>query len=67
MVADVNLNPTILRIICNYIRYSFGKHAILPEYAVHNLVTGFMDAEYVTYEYDKEKGMINYCINFWYR
>ena len=67
MVDDANIHPTILRIICNYIRDEFGKHSILSEYAVHDLGIGYMEDEYVTYEYDKEKGMINYCINFWYR
>ena len=53
--------------ICNYIRDAFGKYAILPEEAVHDLVTRYMEAEYKTYEYDKEKGMKKDHINFWYR
>ena len=44
-----------LIIICNDIRYEFGKCDILPEEAVHNLGTGYMGVEYGTYEYYKEK------------
>ena len=55
MVDDSNINLTSLRIICNYIRDTFGKSAILPEEAVHNLGTGYMGVEYGTYEYYKEK------------
>ena len=50
MVDDNNITLTSLRIICNYIRDSFGKRAILPEEAVHNLGTGYMEAECGTYE-----------------
>ena len=56
MVDDSNINLTSLRIICNYIRDTFGKRAILPESA-HNLGTGYIEEEYRTHEYDKEKGM----------
>ena len=44
MVDDYYINLTSLRIICNYIRDAFGKSAILPEEAVHNLGTGYMEA-----------------------
>ena len=44
MVDDSNIMLTNLKIICNYIRYLFGKRAILPEEAVHNLGTGYMEA-----------------------
>ena len=67
MVDDSNIILTILRMICNYIRDAFGKCAILPEEAVHDLVTGYMEAEYITYEYEKEKRMENECINFCHR
>ena len=67
MVDYANITLTSLRIICNYIRDAFGKSAILPEEAVHNLGTGYIEAEYGTYEYEKEKGMENFCIDFWYR
>ena len=50
----------------DYVLGAFGKHAILPEEAVHNLWPGYMEAEYRTYENEKEKGMGNDCINFWY-
>ena len=50
MVDDANIMLIILIIICNYIRYAFEKSAILPEEAVHNLETGYMEAEYGTYE-----------------
>ena len=53
MVDYANINLTSLRIICNYIRVAFGKKPILPEEAVQNLGTGYMEAEYVTYEYEK--------------
>ena len=53
MVDDSNIMLTSLRIICNYIRYSFEKRAILPEEAVHNSLTGYMEAEYGAYEYEK--------------
>ena len=49
MVDYVNIILSILRIIRNYKRYAFRKHAILPEDAVHNLGTGYMEAEYITY------------------
>ena len=67
MVDDANITLTRLRIICYYIRDAFGKRAILPEEEVHNLVTGYMKAEYRTYEYEKEKGMEKEHIKFWYR
>ena len=44
IVGDDNTIMNSLRIIYNYIRYAFGKRAILPEKAVHNLVTGYMEA-----------------------
>ena len=53
MVDDANIMMTRLRIIYIYIRDSFGKRNILPEEAVHNLGTGYVEAEYGTYEYDK--------------
>ena len=53
MVDDANIMLTRLRIICNYIRDVFGTRAILPEEAVHNLGTGYIDAEYGTYAYEK--------------
>ena len=56
MVDDAKIMLTILRIICNYIRDSFWKRAILPEEAVHNLETGCIESEYGTYKYEKEKG-----------
>ena len=64
IVDDSNRTLTSLRIICNYIRYAFGKHAILPKKEVSNLVTGYMEEEYVTYEYEKYKGMGKEKINF---
>ena len=67
MVGDANIMLTRLRIICNYIIYAFGKRDISPQEAVHNLGRGYMEAEYGTYEYDKEKGMETYHIKFWYR
>ena len=67
MVDDANITLTSLIIVCNYIRDEFGKHDILPEETVHNLGKGYMEAEYKTYEYDKEKGMKKDHINFWYR
>ena len=57
MVDDANIMLIILMIICNYIRDTFGKRAILPEEAVHNLQTGYMEVEYGTYEYENYKGM----------
>ena len=66
MVDDANIALTILRIICNYRTDTFGKRATLPEEAVHNLLTGYMEAEYGTYEYEKEKGMEKYHVEFWY-
>ena len=63
MVGDANIILTSLRIICNYKIGSFGKHAILPEEAVHNLGTGYMEAEYGTYEYEKDKGMEKEHVN----
>ena len=56
-----------LRIICNYIIDEFGKRDILTGEAVHNLGTGYMEAEYITCEYYKEKGMQKDHINFWCR
>ena len=53
MVDDANITLNSLRIICNYIRDALGKRAILPQEAVHNSGTGYMEAEYGTYEYDK--------------
>ena len=50
MVDDNNITLTSLRIIFNYIRDAFGKCAIFPEEAVHNLGTGYTEAEYGTYE-----------------
>ena len=46
MGNHVNIILTRLIIICNYIRYATGKRDILPEEAVHNLVTGYMEADY---------------------
>ena len=66
MVDDANMMLTSLRIICNYRRGTFGKRAILPEEELHNLGTGYMVAEYGTYEYEIEKGMEKEHINFWY-
>ena len=66
MVDDANMMLTSLRIICNYIRYAFGKRDILSEEAVHNLGTGYMVAEYGTYKYEMEKEMEKEHINFWY-
>ena len=37
MVDDANITLTSLILICNYIKDAFGKRAILPEKAVHNL------------------------------
>ena len=51
MVDDTNIILTILIIICNYIRYAFGKRAILPEESVHNLGAGYMEVDYGAYEY----------------
>ena len=42
IVDDSNIMLNILRIIFNYIRDAFGKHAILPEESVYNLGTGYM-------------------------
>ena len=44
MVDDANITLTSLRMICNCIRDASEKHAILPEEAVHNLRTGYMEA-----------------------
>ena len=57
VVDDANIMITNFIIICNYIIYSFGKRAILIEEEEHNLVTGYMEAEYGTYKYDRYKGM----------
>ena len=51
MVDDANMTLTILIIICNYVRDAFGKRDSLPEESVNNLVTGYMEAEYETYQY----------------
>ena len=51
MVDDTNITMTRLRMIFNYIRDSFGRRVILPEEAVHNLVTENMEAEYGSYKY----------------
>ena len=67
MVEDVNITLTSLIIICNYIIYAFGKRAIIPEEAVHNLGTWYMEAEYRAYEYGKEKVTEKDNIEFWYR
>ena len=53
MFDDANITLTSLIIICNYIRDSFWKCDILPEEEVHNLGTGYMEAEYGTCEYEK--------------
>ena len=66
MVEDANIILTCLSIICNNRRYAFEKRDILPEEEVHNLGTGYMVAEYGTYEYEIEKGTENNNINFWY-
>ena len=66
MVDDSNITLTSFRIICYYIKHLFVKRAILPEEAVQNLGTGYMEAEYRKYEYEKEKGMEKENINFWY-
>ena len=65
MVDDANITLTILRIICNYIRDAFGKRAILPEEAVHNLGTGYMEEEYGTYSYENYKSVEKENIKFW--
>ena len=44
MVDDSNIKITSSIKICNYMRDAFGKHDILPEIAVHNLGTGYMEA-----------------------
>ena len=44
VIDDTNITLTSLRIICNYIRDAFGKRAILPEEAVNNLGSGYMEA-----------------------
>ena len=54
MVEDSNIFLTCLRIICNYRRYAFGRRVTLSEEEVHNLGTGYMVAEYGTYEYERE-------------
>ena len=66
MVDYSNLTLTSLIIICNYIRDEFWKRAILPEESVDNLGTGYMEAEYGKYEYEKEKGTEKEHINFCY-
>ena len=45
MVDDSNIINTSVIIICNYIRGTFGHRDILPQEAVHNLGTGYMEAE----------------------
>ena len=42
MFDDANIMLTSLRIIFNYIVYAFGKRAIFPKEAVHNLGTGYI-------------------------
>ena len=64
MVDDTNITLTILRIICIYIRDEFGNRDILPEEAVQSLGTGYMEAEYGTYEYEKNKGVEKWNMNF---
>ena len=49
MDDDGNITLTILRIICNYIRYEFGKHDILPGKTVHNVGSGYIQTEYGTH------------------
>ena len=44
VVDDANIILTSLRMICNYIIDAFGKRDVLPEEAVHTLVTGHMEA-----------------------
>ena len=51
MFDYANITLTNLRIIFSNIRYEFVKRAILSEEAVQNLVTGYMETEYGTYEY----------------
>ena len=58
---------TILRIVYNYVRYAYGKCAILSEEAVQHLGTWYMKADYGTYEYEKEKDMGQEHINLWCR
>ena len=65
MVDDANITLTILRIICNYIRDAFGKRAILPEEAVHNLGIGYMEEEYGTYSYENYKRVEKENIDFY--
>ena len=55
MVDDDDRMLTSLSIICNYIRDALWKRDILPEEAVHNLGTGYMEVKYRTYEYEEEK------------
>ena len=42
MVDGANIMKTSLIVICNYIIYEFGKCAIFPEEAVHNLIHGIL-------------------------
>ena len=53
MVDYASINLTSLRMIFNYIIDASGKRAILLEESVQNLGTGYMGAEYGTYEYEK--------------
>ena len=53
IVDDYNITLTGLRIICNYMRDAFGMQYILPEEAVHNLRTEYMESEYGKYDYEK--------------
>ena len=46
MVEDANITLTSLKIICNYIRDALGKRDILPEEAVYNKGTGYMETDY---------------------
>ena len=45
MVDDSNIINTSVIIICNYIRGTFVHRDILTQEAVHNLGTGYMEAE----------------------
>ena len=45
-------------------RDAFVNCDILPEEALHNSRTGYMEADYGTYEYEKENGMEKEHIKF---
>ena len=47
--------------------FIWGACYYLPEEAVNNLGTVYMEAEYITYEYEKKKGVVNEPITFCYR